>query len=143
MTRHTNLAFYTNPVLRPAPRARFLRLQVTAFAGTGKTTTAVEFVRAHPSLSMLYLTFNKRLAEDAVARLEARELRHCEARTISSLVCPQQRDPLSTVIDNLFFSMILHFLKSSDGIYAKFHPLLYQIGPLWICKRICGFGSHF
>ncbi|MHB8153474.1 MAG: UvrD-helicase domain-containing protein, partial [Bacillati bacterium] len=41
---------------------------VKAFAGTGKTTTAVQIARANPYRSFLYVAFNRKVAEEARAR---------------------------------------------------------------------------
>jgi len=40
-------------------------LIVNAYAGSGKTTTLVEFARSKPNKSMIYLAFNKAIAEEA------------------------------------------------------------------------------
>lgn len=46
-------------------------LVVNAFAGTGKTTTLVEFAKARPDKRMLYLAFNKSVAEETRGRFPA------------------------------------------------------------------------
>ena len=43
-------------------------LLVNAFAGTGKTSTLVEFARARPNKNFIYLAFNRSVKEDAVKK---------------------------------------------------------------------------
>lgn len=54
---------------------------VNAFAGTGKTSTLVAYAKARPRQKMLYIAFNKSVAEDAKARFPD----HVDARTSHSL----------------------------------------------------------
>lgn len=55
---------------------------VEAVAGSGKTTTAVQAIRRMvPTSKVLFLAFNKAIAEE----LQERVPRHCEARTLNSL----------------------------------------------------------
>lgn len=43
-------------------------LVVNAFAGTGKTTTLVDYAKARPKQSMVYLAFNRSVKEEATRR---------------------------------------------------------------------------
>lgn len=43
-------------------------LKVLAFAGTGKTTTLIEYALAHPEKRMLYVAFNKSVQLEAAAK---------------------------------------------------------------------------
>lgn len=43
-------------------------LLVNAFAGTGKTSTLVEFARARPKKNFIYLAFNRSVKEDAIKK---------------------------------------------------------------------------
>lgn len=43
-------------------------LVVNAFAGTGKTTTLVDYAKARPNRSFVYLAFNRSVKEEAVKR---------------------------------------------------------------------------
>jgi len=54
---------------------------VNAFAGTGKTTTAVGYAAARPNKRMLYIAFNKGIQEEAKARFGP----NVECRTTHSL----------------------------------------------------------
>ncbi|HAT1583141.1 TPA: ATP-dependent helicase [Raoultella ornithinolytica] len=44
------------------------QLIVNAFAGTGKTSTLVEYAKANPQLRMLYVAFNRAVREEAEAK---------------------------------------------------------------------------
>lgn len=59
-------------------------LVVNAFAGTGKTTTLVGFAKERPSKRMLYLAFNKSVAEEAKARFPS----NVDAKTSHALAFP-------------------------------------------------------
>jgi F-box protein 18 (helicase) len=56
-------------------------LKVIAFAGTGKTSTLVEYAKARPMDQMLYVAFNKSVQLDAEAKFPA----NVQCRTIHSL----------------------------------------------------------
>lgn len=43
-------------------------LLVNAFAGTGKTSTLVEFAKARPNKNFIYLAFNRSVKEDAIKK---------------------------------------------------------------------------
>eukprot|EP01083_Nonionella_stella_P034894 95397_1 len=68
-------------------------IKVLAFAGSGKTTTALHFIANYlaksPRSRVLYLTFSRALREDTAARLSAMGLDNADARTLHSLT----RDP--------------------------------------------------
>jgi F-box protein 18 (helicase) len=50
-------------------------LSVNAFAGTGKTTVLVDYARARPGRRILYLAFNRAVANEAKERFGPRCLR--------------------------------------------------------------------
>lgn len=54
---------------------------VNAFAGTGKTTTLVDYAKMNPDKTMLYLAFNKAIADEAVRKFPD----NVEAKTSHSL----------------------------------------------------------
>lgn len=60
-------------------RARLLA--VNAFAGTGKTTTLIEYARARPGRRILYLAFNRAVANEAKERFPS----YVSCRTTHSL----------------------------------------------------------
>ena len=56
-------------------------LKIMAFAGTGKTTTLVEYTRKRPEMRFLYMAFNKSVQMEAAKKFPA----HVTARTTHSL----------------------------------------------------------
>lgn len=56
-------------------------LKVIAYAGTGKTSTLVEHAKAHPDSRILYLAFNRSVAEEAKRKFGM----NVSARTVNSL----------------------------------------------------------
>lgn len=57
------------------------RLKVYALAGTGKTATLKAIAELHPDLKMLYLAFNKAIADEAKSKFPP----NVEVRTVHSL----------------------------------------------------------
>lgn len=64
---------------------RVRRLKVYALAGTGKTATLKAIAARHPRRRMLYLAFNRAIAEEAKAQFPA----NVEVRTVHSLAYAQ------------------------------------------------------
>ena len=60
-------------------------LAVDAFAGTGKTTTLVEYSKCRPDKRILYIAFNKSVASEACARFPG----NVQCRTTHSLAYTQ------------------------------------------------------
>ena len=57
------------------------RVGVNAYAGTGKTTTAVKFAEARPHENFLYMAYNASIAKEAKTKFPA----WVECRTMHSL----------------------------------------------------------
>jgi superfamily I DNA/RNA helicase len=74
-------------------------MAITAFAGTGKTSTLKAHAQHRPRERMLYLAFNKSMADEA--RETFRDLRNVDVRTIHSLA----------------FAMVGHAYKGNIGIH--------------------------
>lgn len=79
------MAFISTPAheaIFAAIRRKTGNIQIEAVAGSGKTTTIVEAVHLiPPTESVLFLAFNKSIADELAARLPAR----CETRTMNAL----------------------------------------------------------
>lgn len=61
-------------------------LKINAVAGSGKTTTLIEYAKAQPaSTRILYLAFNKTVKQEAVRKFEAAGLSNVQAETAHSL----------------------------------------------------------
>lgn len=62
---------------------------VKAFAGSGKTSTAVEIVKANPDVRFLYIAFNRKVAEEARERFP----RNCTVKTAHALAFASHGKP--------------------------------------------------
>lgn len=60
-------------------------LKVNAVAGSGKTTTLLEFAAHRPHQRILYLAYNRSVAEEVRAKALERELGHIKVKTIHAL----------------------------------------------------------
>lgn len=60
-------------------------LKVNAVAGSGKTTTLLEFAAHHPKFRILYLAYNKSVAVEMKEKAVARELDNLTVHTIHAL----------------------------------------------------------
>ena len=61
-------------------------IRINAVAGSGKTTTIIEYAAARPpSSKILYLAFNKSVKLEAIRRFEARGLKNVKIETAHSL----------------------------------------------------------
>lgn len=75
---------------------------VNAYAGTGKTSTLVEYAKARPQERMLYIAFNKSIAEEAKTKFPS----NVECRTTHSMA-------FGAIIPRLFADL------SKTEMYAK------------------------
>ncbi|WP_268921419.1 UvrD-helicase domain-containing protein [Methylotetracoccus oryzae] len=60
-------------------------VKINAVAGSGKTTTLIEYAARRPDQAILYLTYNKSVAEEVRAKVVQRALRHVAVHTIHAL----------------------------------------------------------
>ncbi|WP_223654078.1 UvrD-helicase domain-containing protein [Hymenobacter psoromatis] len=61
-------------------------LKINAVAGSGKTTTMVEYARAQPvTARILYLAFNKTVRQEAIRKFQAAGLPNVVVETAHSL----------------------------------------------------------
>lgn len=60
-------------------------IKVNAVAGSGKTTTLVEYAKARPTERILYLGFNRSVKEEAMRRFASMGLRNVQCETAHSL----------------------------------------------------------
>ena len=58
---------------------------INAVAGSGKTTTLLEYVKAHPNKKILYLAYNKSLQLSLANKLKSYKLQNLTVSTIHSL----------------------------------------------------------
>ncbi|MFC1886822.1 hypothetical protein ACFLZM_07185 [Thermodesulfobacteriota bacterium] len=92
-------------------------LKVVAFAGTGKTTTLVEYAKARPMTRFLYVAFNKSVQLEAVSKFP----KNVTCKTAHSLAWPgfgnKHRDRLTT---NFKANTVKEALDLGDYEAAKF-----------------------
>src|SRR6476620_4926601 len=61
-------------------------IKINAVAGSGKTTTIIEYAASRPSTSkILYLAFNKSVKQEAARKFKERGLRNVKVETAHSL----------------------------------------------------------
>ncbi|MDF2191412.1 UvrD-helicase domain-containing protein [Paraflavitalea sp. CAU 1676] len=60
-------------------------IRINAVAGSGKTSTIIEYAKARPNSRILYLAFNKAVKLEAVRKFEAQQLGHVKVETAHSL----------------------------------------------------------
>lgn len=75
-------------------------IKINAVAGSGKTTTIIEYIKARPQKRALYLAFNKTVRQEAVKKFEQAGISWVKVETAHSLayknVVPQSGYSLST-----------------------------------------------
>jgi len=67
-------------------------LKVDAKAGSGKTTTCIQFAKAHPSKKILYICFNTKSAAEAREKIEAENVRNMKALNVHALASQTKRE---------------------------------------------------
>jgi len=65
-----------------APESRF---KINAVAGSGKTTTLLEYAKRRADKRILYLAYNRAIAREIAQKLKSEGLKHVTASTIHSL----------------------------------------------------------
>lgn len=60
-------------------------IKVNAVAGSGKTTTLVEYARKRPNKKILYLVFNKSVKLEAIEKFERNQIENVKVETAHSL----------------------------------------------------------
>lgn len=110
-------------------------LAVNAFAGTGKTTTLVEYARHRPGQRMMYLAFNRAIKEEAARRFPS----HVRCVTTHGLAFPRFGVPykekigtvktshmsaalkVDLVLAGLALDTLNNFLASADSAIGETH----------------------
>lgn len=60
-------------------------IKINAVAGSGKTSTIIEYIKARPGRRALYLAFNKTVKQEAVKKFETKGIREVQVETAHSL----------------------------------------------------------
>jgi len=108
---------------------------VNAFAGTGKTSTLVEYARARPEQKILYIAFNKAVAEEAKARFPS----NVESRTSHSMAYGGAGWKYKDKLGNPKAWHVKNFLKI-DHLDAN-HALLLSTIALERVMAFCASGA--
>lgn len=120
-------------------------IAVSAFAGTGKTTTLVHFAQARPQERILYLAFNKAIQMEATARFPSnvtcRTTHAIAYRKAAALFGAQVKDKVGNTwpsvvarrlnVPNITAAAAMETLQSwfastSDGVELEHVPEAYQ-----------------
>jgi F-box protein 18 (helicase) len=92
-------------------------LAVRALAGTGKTSTLVEYAKQYPHKKMLYLAYNKSVATEAKTRFP----RNVECRTTHSLAWPMgnKYQKAGKLKDVKVLDIVEHILEGDSSISSR------------------------
>jgi F-box protein 18 (helicase) len=82
-------------------------LKTVAYAGTGKTSTFVEFSRAKPAQSMLYLAFNKSVEVEAKSKFPS----NVRPKTVHALAWASKGRDYANIASNVRFFHVTKRLK--------------------------------
>jgi F-box protein 18 (helicase) len=96
-------------------------LRINAFAGTGKTTTLLEYAKRHSTRSILYIAFNRAVKEEAIKRFAYAGLDNVRIETAHSLAYHGTNARRYTISPGLKVFDIPHILNlqthSTDSLY--------------------------
>lgn len=98
---------------------------VKAFAGSGKTSTAVEIAKASPNTRMLYLAFNKKVADEAKTRFPSNTTVKTAHSLAFAAVGKRFADRLTTSTYQLKLGLAERFEKAF--LTAGGHPQTLQL----------------
>jgi F-box protein, helicase, 18 len=123
-------------------------LKIIAFAGTGKTTTLIEYSKKRPNLQFLYVAFNKSVQNEAISKFP----KNVKCRTAHSIAWQYVgKNYASKLIPNLKAYFINKELELNDYELSKFvGETLYnylissdrEISKKHIPKRAFQFYNH-
>jgi len=99
-------------------------MAINAFAGTGKTTTLSMIAQALPRKRILYLAFNKAIAEEAKRRMPG----NVDARTFHSLAFRAMRPDMKRLEGRLHGGFVADLLSLPSFTINKFHFYPSQVG---------------
>ncbi|SFU78904.1 UvrD/REP helicase N-terminal domain-containing protein [Xenorhabdus koppenhoeferi] len=132
------------------------KLVVNAFAGTGKTSTLVNYALANPDVSMLYLAFNRAVREEAERKFPfnvecktshqlawSTEGRHYRNRLVNQLRITDIARALNTrhwSFTQRVQSTLNRFLSSSDSEIKLFHcpdqEVIQGVDPIRVIQGV-------
>ena len=96
-------------------------LRINAFAGTGKTTTLLEYAKRYSHNSILYIAFNRSVKEEAIKKFADAGLKNIRIETAHSLAYHATNARRYTISPGLKVFDIAHILniqpRSTDSLY--------------------------
>ncbi len=97
---------------------------INALAGTGKTSTLIEYVKARPSKRFLYIVFNKSMQKEA--ELKMKGFRNIEIKTAHSIAFQKTKDKLKLMermnkktLNSFNIFQVNDFLRVSNFFISK------------------------
>ena len=109
-------------------------LRINAFAGTGKTTTLLEYAKVHSDKTILYIAFNRSVKEEAIKRFRHACLYNTQIETAHSLAYHSvnaKRYKISSGFKVLDAADLLSF-KSHASTDPLYHIALSQHALNWL-----------
>jgi superfamily I DNA/RNA helicase len=93
------------------------KLKINAVAGSGKTTTLLAYASKKKNLSILYLAYNRAIAQEISRKLEIENIKNIHVTTIHALAY-RAIGVWNYKIFELDEIAIGHFINSNDPIYS-------------------------
>lgn len=105
--------------------AKEQHIAIQAYSGTGKTTTMLEYVKAHPNERILFLVYNKAMANDFTERLKGINC-CCEIKTIHALAYRWfMRNYLAKQLGNITVLDIKNYINNSRLSYEDYSKIKF------------------
>ena len=104
-------------------------MKVLALAGTGKTTTLLELVKANPEQSFLYLAFNKSIKDEVEAAAKSAGITNLKAQTQNSFCLTLARGAGMTCT-NIKGYMSVKVIASRLGLYGNDRFMAYPASQI-------------
>lgn len=105
--------------------AKEQHIAIQAYSGTGKTTTMLEYVKAHPNERILFLVYNKAMANDFTERLKGINC-CCEIKTIHALAYRWfMRNYLSKQLGNITVLDIKNYINNNRLSYEDYSKIKF------------------
>lgn len=104
-------------------------MKVLALAGTGKTHTLMELVKANPDKSFLYLAFNKSIKDEVEAKAKSEGISNLKAQTQNSFCLSLARGAGMTCT-NIKGYMSVKVIASRLGLYGNDRFMAYPASQI-------------
>ncbi|RXI36597.1 DNA helicase [Malaciobacter mytili] len=91
--------------------------KINAVAGSGKTTTLLEYAKKHPTLKILYLAYNKSLQTSLEEKLKTSNISNMQIKTIHSLAFTKMQAWNYKISYDLKIDTIYKCIKEMDSFF--------------------------